>query len=920
MVPRSPGVRIFLTALAVVLLASSATFAQPAGVTRVGTVEGITEYRLANGLRILLIPDASQPKVTVNITLLCGSRHEGYGETGMAHLLEHMVFKGCPKFPDVPKALRDHGAVFNGTTFVDRTNYYETMPASDENLEFGIELEADRLANSFIKRDDLLSEFSVVRNEFEAGENSPVRILFQRMMAVAYEWHNYGKSTIGNRADIERVPIDNLQAFYKKYYRPDNAVLIVAGKFDEKKALELIAKYFGPLKKPEDPLPKTYTEEPPQDGERLVTLRRVGTVGAVGAVYHIPAASHPDYAACDALLQTLITEPSGRLYKALVETKKASSVSGINFTTHDPGALIFFAQTEPEGIEAARAALVETLEGLESKPITDEEVDRVKAEFRTGREQLFANSQQLAIQFSEWAGAGDWRLFFLHRDRMEKVTAADVNRVARQYLIRSNRTVGVYVPTKAAERAAVPPTPNVGDLVKDYKGRDAVAAGEAFDPTPENIEKRVTRGSVGDGIKTALLPKKTRGETVNITLNLRFGNEDALKGQISAAPFVGTMLMRGTKNRTRQQIEDELSKLGAQLSTSSSPGSLAVRIQAKRSNLPAVLALLGEVLRQPAFPESEFEILKRETLDRLKQQKTDPQMLAVTALQRRLRPYPPEDVRYTPTVDENIARTEAVTLAQVKELYESMVGSAAGELAAVGDFDPDATVKQLDGFLKGWSARVTYKRVENPPRPTVAGVETILTPDKANAFYVAGIGIPISDSDPDYPALEIGNYVLGAAPLASRLSNRVRGKDGLSYGVMSVVQAPPLDKFGFFIAFAIANPTNLPKVDAAMAEEVKKFLDEGPSATELEEAKKGYLQNRKVARSSDGGLANQLAGALHAGRTMAFEAEFEKKLSAVQPGDVKSAFNKHLTPKNLAIIHAGDFNKKDAPEKKDEKK
>lgn len=921
MVPRLPGFRIFLAAVAAVLFASSPGFAQPAGITKVGTVEGITEYRLANGLRILLIPDASQPKVTVNITILVGSRHEGYGETGMAHLLEHMVFKGCPKFPDVPKALRDHGADFNGTTWVDRTNYYETMPATDENLEFGIELEADRLVNSFIKRDDLLSEFSVVRNEFESGENNPTRILFQRMMATAYEWHNYGKSTIGNRADIERVPIDNLQAFYKKYYRVDNAVLVVAGKFDEKKALDYVAKYFGPLKKPDDPLPKTYTEEPAQDGERLVTLRRVGTVGAVGAVYHIPAASHPDYPACDALLQALTDNPSGRLYKALVEAKKASSVGGMNFTTHDPGALIFFAQTEADKVEEARAALVETLESLPAKPITDEEVNRVKAEFKRTRDQLFSNSQRLAIELSEWAGAGDWKLFFLHRDRMEQVTAADVNRVAKQYLVRSNRTVGVYTPTKTAERAAVPAAPNVGDLVKDYKGRDAVAAGEAFDPTPENIEKRVTRGSVGDGIKTALLPKKTRGETVNVTLNLRFGNEDALKGRTAATQFLGPMLMRGTKNKTRQQIKDELDKLGAQLNIGSSNGNLSVRIQAKRATLPAVLTLLGEVLRQPAFPESEFEILKRETLDRLKEGKTEPQTLAITALRRKLGPYPPDDVRYTPTVDESIARAEAVTLAQVKELYETMVGGGAGELAAVGDFDPDATVKQFDGFLKGWAAKVPYKRIENPSKPTVGGLETIATPDKANAVYVAGIGFPVADSDPDYAALEIGNYVLGAAPLASRLSNRVRGKDGLSYGVMSMVQASAVDKSGIFLAFAIANPTNLPKVDVAIAEEVKKFLDEGVSAAELEEAKKGYLQNRQVGRSTDSGLAGQLAGALHAGRTMAFEAEFEKRVSAVQPGDVKTVFGKHLTPKNLAIIHAGDFTKKDAPpEKKDDKK
>ena len=261
--------------------------------TKVASVEGITEYRLANGLKVLLFPDPSRPKVTVNLTVFVGSRHEGYGETGMAHLLEHMVFKGTPDHPDIPGAMKERGAQFNGTTSDDRTNYFETLSSSDENLEFAIKLEADRMVNSPIKGEDLATEFSVVRNEFEMGENSPEAVLSQRMAAVAYEWHNYGKSTIGNRSDIERVPVDNLRAFYKKFYQPDNAMLVVAGKFDEAKALEYVNKYFGALPRPDRKLPATYTEEPPQDGERVVTLRRVGDVGLVGLLYHVPSGTHP---------------------------------------------------------------------------------------------------------------------------------------------------------------------------------------------------------------------------------------------------------------------------------------------------------------------------------------------------------------------------------------------------------------------------------------------------------------------------------------------------------------------------------------------------------------------------------------------------------------------------------------------------
>ncbi|MHC4995819.1 MAG: M16 family metallopeptidase, partial [Planctomycetota bacterium] len=262
--------------------------------TKITTVEDITEYRLDNGLKVLLFPDDSKPTVTINLTIFVGSRHEGYGETGMAHLLEHLVFKGTPTNPDIPKALNDHGAQFNGTTWLDRTNYFETVPASDENLEFAIALEADRMVNSFIRKSDLDSEMTVVRNEFERGENSPTRVLSQRMMAVAYEWHNYGKSTIGNRSDIERVPIDNLKAFYQKHYQPDNAMLVVAGQFEEARALALIEKHFGAIPRPERSLDKTWTTEPAQDGQRTVTLRRVGEVAAVAAQYHVPAGSHED--------------------------------------------------------------------------------------------------------------------------------------------------------------------------------------------------------------------------------------------------------------------------------------------------------------------------------------------------------------------------------------------------------------------------------------------------------------------------------------------------------------------------------------------------------------------------------------------------------------------------------------------------
>jgi len=877
-------------------------------------VEGVTEYRLANGARVLLFPEASRPTITVNMTVLVGSRHEGYGETGMAHLLEHMVFKGTPVYPDVPKALRDHGADFNGTTWVDRTNYFETMPASDENLEFGLRLEADRMVNSFIKREDLASEMTVVRNEFEAGENSPQNILNQRMMAVAYEWHNYGKSTIGNRSDIERVPIDKLQAFYRKYYQADNAVLILAGNFQPEKALALVGKYFGALKRPERKIDATYTDEPPQDGERTVVLRRVGKAGLVGALYHIPAGSHEDFAAVEILEDVLTSEPSGRLYKALVPTKKASSVGGVAFGWHDPGVLRILAQTGSEdekGLHEVRDLITDELEKLGTQKVTKEEVERAKAKLLAQREQLMKDANAIGRTLSDWAAKGDWRLFFLHRDRVAKVTAEDVTRVAEKYLQRSNRTVGLYVPTAQVARTPIPETPNVAALVKDYKGGAAVAAGEAFDPTPENIEQRVQRSELPGGVKLALLPKKSRGEAVVLQMTLRYGNADALKGKVDAADFLGQLMERGTHKHTYQQLQDELNNNQITLSVGGDVGSLMVSVRCKRSTLPRALELLREVLREPSFPQNEFEILKRQQVTQLRQSSTEPQSLAVIALRRKLSPYPSDDVRYVPTVEEWMARLAKLTIEDVRKLYEEQLSALAGEAAVVGDFDAPKTEKALAEMLKDWKSGTPYKRIEKEAHTGVKGEKVVIaTPDKENAVYVAGFAVPMNDADSDYPAVTVANYVFGGGPLASRLADRVRRKDGLSYGVGSHFQAESLDRVGSFVMFAITNPKNIEKVDKAIAEEMDRFLKDGATAKEVEEGRKAYLAAAKNQRSSDGALASLLTGQLHAGRTSAYLADFEKKVADLTAEPVNDAFRKHVNPKRLVIIEAGDFTKK----------
>ncbi|MFM8253516.1 MAG: M16 family metallopeptidase [Planctomycetota bacterium] len=881
------------------------------GTKKVNTVEGITEYRLGNGLIVLLFPDESRPTVTVNLTVFVGSRHEGYGETGMAHLLEHLVFKGSPRHANIPKALSDRGARFNGTTSDDRTNYFETLPASDENLEFALDLESDRFVNSFIKREDLLSEMTVVRNEFERGENSPSRVLFQRISAAAYEWHNYGKSTIGNRSDIERVPIENLQAFYRKFYQPDNAMLVVAGKFQEAKALNLVEKYFGAIPRPKRELPNTYTEEPAQDGERNVTLRRVGDVALIGTAYHVCAGAHEDFAPVAVLTRILGNQPSGRLYKALVDGRKASSIFAFTQPKHDPGLILLGAEVPKEqSTDDALAALNTVTESVGTEGVTEEELQRAKQQLLKEWELSSADTTQIAIQLSNWAGQGDWRLYFLYRDRVEKVTAEEVKAVAARYLQRNNRTVGIFQPSQESQRVEVPATPDIEKLVGNYKGRQAVSAGEAFDVSPENIEARTTRSVGSSGLKMAMLPKKNRGETVSLTLRLRYGNAESLRGRALAASVLPDLMERGTKSMNFAQLRDALDKEKIRLGAGGEPGVLTLSVQTKRDNLPAALEILNKILREPALDEQEFETLRREQVTEIEQNLSDPQMLAYNKARRESAPYSAEDPRYTPTIAESVEQMKKLSVSEVKAVYDELLSAQTGELVVVGDFDP-AAVAKFEKSLADWKSPAKFERLtRGVPEKMPAGKQVIDTPDKENAVYVS-IGVSaMKNDDPDYPAMVVSNYIFGASSLASRLADRVRQKEGLSYGIGSSFNAASLDSRAVFQIVAITNPKNMARLETVVKEELAKWLKDGVKPEELEQAKQAYLKQLEVGRSSDDRLTGMLADNLFENRTMAFQVDFEKKVKALTVEQVNAAIRRHLNSEKLLTITAGDFNKK----------
>lgn len=882
---------------------------QPAAIERVTSVEGVTQYRLGNGLQVLLIPDPAQTTTLVNMVYSVGSRQEGYGSTGAAHLLEHMMFKGTPTHPDIPGEMTAHGAHASAGTSYDSTSYSTSFAASNDTLAWALALEADRMINSTLVAKDLDSEMTVVRNEFERDENNPLRVLKKRVRSAAYLWHNYGNALIGARSDLEQIPIERLRAFYRTWYQPNNATLIVAGSFDQAATLTMIGESFGSIPRPARTLPEPYTREPTQDGERKVVLRRAGEGGAVMAAYHVPAGAHPDFAALRILSQVLADAPGGRLYRALVETGKAVAVQqgSINPPLHDPFLLWMVARVrDAAALVPVRDIMVRTMEGVAADPPTDTETERARARLLKSLSLTLRSAQRTAHALGGWIAAGDWRLLFLYRDRLREVTPEDVRRVAASYLRPSNRTVGLFVPDDKPQRAAIPPTPDITALVRGYSGDPTYTAGEPFEASPGNIEAHTTRLRVG-GLEVALLPRQTRAHAVSAQLTLRFGDPHNLEGTAAVGMLAAGMLMRGTARHTRQAIEDELNRRQSSVLVLGEAGTLTASVGTTRDHLAAVLELLAEILQRPSFPASEFELLKRSRLAELEQQRGEPQPAANRALRRHLQPYAAGDPRYVPSLDEEIAAVQAVTLQQVRQFHARFHGASHGELALVGDFDADQVGAQLDTLFGDWDSRAAYMRLPCPYRAAPAAEQVLQTPDKTSAVFLAGANLDLGEDDPDYPALLMAGELLGGGFMNSRLTQRLRQRDGLSYGVGASFRAGTGGRCGRFNTSAIAAPENIGKVEAAFQEEIARALRDGFSAAELDAARTGWLQQRRLARTGAGGQAQLLASRMARGRTLAWDAGFEDRMRALTADQVTVALRRHMELARLSVVKAGDF-------------
>ncbi|MCS3530730.1 pitrilysin family protein [Chryseobacterium sp. JUb7] len=894
---------------------SNPVFSQKAEAPKfVSNTEGVKEYTLSNGMKVLLIPDASQSNMVVNIIYNVGSKHEGYGEKGMAHLLEHMLFKSTKKLGDIKKQLSDKGGNANGTTWYDRTNYYEVFPSSDENLKWSLEMEADRMINATILQSDLDKEFSVVRNEFEIGENNPGSVLMERIVSTAYLWYNYGNSTIGSKEDIERVKAPTLRKFYEKHYQPDNATLVVAGKFDEKQALNYISQYFSVIPRPSRILDQTYTVEPAQDGERLIELKRSGDSKIVGALYHTAPYADKDYAALDALSEILTSDPSGYLYKAMIDSHKAASVYSYQPTVRD-AAFMYFGLEVPadKDVKAIENDFRAELDKVAAIKYTEQDVLRAKAKILKQIENTKNNTIGFAISLTEIVGAGNYKLGMLYRDNVEKLTLADIQRVADKYFKTNNRTVGVFIPTKDEIRVKNNELSDeqIATLTKDYKGKALEKEVAPFEASIKNLKANLSEGKLSNGMKYGFIKKEIKGGKVLGSFRFPVSNAKDLSGKALVGSLMAQVLKTGTKSHTKEQIQDMLDQWKSSINFSFNGQTLYANVSTYKEYLPKAMGLLKEILTESNFPETELVKAVNEYNTYLEGSLNDPQALAFTEIEKITENYPKESIFYTPSFKEQIEANKMIKRQELVDFYNKILGSNNGVGTMIGDLDAKTASSLMETTFAKWNSKSNYEKIKPELFATKKQDKEYLTPDKENGAGVGKISFSMDRNSPDYPAFVIANEMLGSGGfLTSRIPTRLREKEGISYGAGSYISVPSDNTVASWGWYAFFNPTKKDAVNKALKEEVNKAVKEGFTEEELKSNLNSWLTSRKTSLGSENTLMGLVNSQLQYGIPLEDYDVLEAKASALKVNQVNDVLRKYISEDKLTSVFAGDFNKK----------
>jgi len=901
------------------------------GIKFIKSFAGIDEYQLDNGMKILLKPNKNTPMISWQVWYKVGSRNESPTLTGLAHYLEHIMFKGTQVFGkgQIAQSIQLKGGVFNAFTGDDYTAYFENF--SPENLELAIRLEADRMRNSRIDHDEVELERSVIVSELEGNKNSPQNILYETLRTTAFDVHNYKNPVIGWRSDLDNINSKKMREFYDTYYSPDNAVAILVGNFEVKNALDLISKYFGKYKKYPNARPLV-PQEPAQQAQKRAIVRNGGYSKILGIAFHVPEFKHKDSLALSVISNFVFSGTSSRLYPKLVDSGLAVSVSGVPESSIDPSIFRIIVTLNPSAdIEKVESIINAELEDIKNN-VSIEELNLAKAQeeasFIYQRDGVYEEGMQ--IGYFE-AISNDWTNYARWVDDINKVSIDDVKQVAQKYFVPSNQTVVHLLPDQSSTSLLQPSL--VQDLPEKVEANYGATEVEPLSPEKLKYLMKITEPKFSKKFlgKSSLDLNFTKIDHVNkgiqiylreehdlplIYMNVYFyaGAVNDLNKQ-GLAYLTSEMLSRGTQKTDKYTISKLLDLYGADISFSANTESARLNFSTVSKNLDKVVDILAETLAEPKFDPEELERLKVQVISKLKQEDDSPTQIARREIARLI--YPKDHPFYIFTIQERIESVKAIQIDDIKDFYKKYYNPKNLLISFVGDIDAKTSKSIVSRCFENWNLNVsgsdkisleqisTNQRPQIPNAPLKPAEQRFVTMDDKHQTEVAlAHSAEVSRMDEDFYPLMIANFALGGSSLSSRLGTGVRDEKGFVYNIRSGFDAGI--GAGMFKVVLGANPKNVEDAIELTKEIISKFLKEGITKTELD-VTKSYLINSFAPRnlSSNESIVETLSQIQLYELGDDYITTYANRINSITLEQVNSVARKYIKPENLSAVIVG---------------
>lgn len=909
--------------LAILLSGCSAlSFAQP---VLVKTEQNVEEYRLDNGLRIILAPNDKENKIFMNTVYLTGSLNDPKGKGGLAHLLEHLAFKGTKnvKGDEFQRRLDQYTLMTNASTDYYSTKYTNVIRPEKTALSEVIFLEAERMDQLVLQEKYVPTEIDIVKREREIRLDQPFSVLMDQVFKSAYGNQYLGRLPIGDLNELQSINMQELNQFYRSWYAPNNAFMVISGKFDKAEVLKQIDSHFSPIQSRSVPAQvKVPALKPEQIQQREFTVQKGSDLAKFNIYLNGPDEKIKTALAVSPTLYTL--QPSGHLYQSMVESGKSTMVQSSTWLDKDFNLVfmgaIYAPNHQPKTVEQS------LIQGVEqSQPFTEAELNRVKNLTRNQADNIKNSATALGSRLSDYAVAysGDWSQYFKDLNAIENLNVSQVNQVYKGFLKPEYRISGNILPTPEDQKKAQEVTQTEApkktldqqveteEPLKDVSVYQAevkqyVAQSKQYLSAKD---KQIQRGKLKNGIKYALFPTNIRDDKVYATISLDFGTAQSLMNKGEILDLTAYLMLRSSESQSLQQIADKIIEVGGSATASPSSNGLNIQISAKKEKFAEFFQYVVDVLKKPAFEQSQFDLIKGQTLSSLDRPYTEPDTVSSLTMARTIEVYQPGDIRFHFEPELATRQFKAATREQVVALYQQFFKTHHAHIAVTGEFQPKSIQKMLKNSFADWKAAQPYERLKSEYRSYPAQKIHALSEQREFGSYQALLTFPVGADHADVPALQVFRHILGDSQLSSRLAQELREKNALVYGFSAHVQFNEWADSGALALGANYTAGKSAQVSQTVHQVLNELLTRGVTEQEVEAAKASILKKRVNALEDDRRIHSMLVPQLEKDRKLIYREKRDQAIAQLTKADIDAVIKKYIKLDQLVEVMADQYGK-----------